>query len=89
MIAYMHASMITFFFVGCIRRLNIVPLVARQSIEQMSSFDVPCNVLGHFPIISHIKHIFKFKSIATSMATNVVDQKTTKDLMKALNRLYE
>ena len=36
MIAYMHASMIAFSFVGHIRRLNIVPLVARQDIKYMS-----------------------------------------------------
>ena len=35
MIAYMHASMIAFSFVGRIRRLDIVPLVVKLGIEQM------------------------------------------------------
>ena len=36
MVAYMHVSMIAFSFVGCLRRLDIVPLMVRQGIEQMS-----------------------------------------------------
>ena len=41
---------------------------ARYRID-VKSYDVPCNVLWHFLIISCIKHIFKFKSISESHVT--------------------
>ena len=34
----------------------------------VKSFDVPCKVLQHFPIIPCIKHMFKCKSIAELMS---------------------